>query len=108
MSWIHVLRALVGLLFFAAGAMKLIGAENSIALFEHLGLPAWMVGAVGVTEIACAILLFVPAGFFVAIAGMLALMLGATISLVLAGEVPTAPVISAALVLVLWRWQSTE
>ena len=69
-----VLRGLVAFIFLGAGIMKLVGAAESMAHFDDLGLPGWMALVIGVAEVACAVLLFVPTGFVAAILGMLAIM----------------------------------
>ena len=88
--------------------MKLVSGADSVAHFAALGLPGWMVPVMGVAELGCAILLFVPTTFLAGILGMLAIMAGATVTLAMSGELPTPPVITAALVVLLWRWQNHE
>ena len=103
-----VLRGLLAFIFLGAGIMKLVGAAESMAHFDDLGLPGWMALVIGVAEVACAVLLFIPTGFVAAILGMLAIMAGAAVTMALHGELPTPPVITAALVILLWRWQNHE
>lgn len=108
MNRVHVLRALVAFIFAGAGLMKLTGSENAIAHFAEMGLPPWMVFVVGGAELACAVMLFLPNAFVVGILGMLAIMVGATATMVMNGELPTPPVITATLIILLWRWQNRE
>lgn len=51
---------LLALLFFAAGASKLLMAEESAQEFEGWGYPAWFHWVIGVVEVAGALLLLWP------------------------------------------------
>jgi putative oxidoreductase len=55
-----VIRILIGLAFFGAGAAKLAGVEMMVASFEAIGLGQWFRYLTGVIEVGSAILLFVP------------------------------------------------
>jgi hypothetical protein len=44
-----------------SGGMKLVGGEDVTQMFAHLGWPANLAMAIGVLEIACALLYLVPA-----------------------------------------------
>ena len=103
-----ILRGLLAFVFFAAGISKLINLEGAVANFASLGLPEWLLYVTAIGEMACAVLLMVPQGFPLAIAGMLAFMAGAVGAELLAGRLPAPAVLTAALVLLLWRWQPSR
>jgi uncharacterized membrane protein YphA (DoxX/SURF4 family) len=107
MNRFTILRGLLAFIFFAAGISKLINLDSAVANFASLGLPEWLVYVTAVGEVACAVLLMAPQGkgFAPAIAGMLAFMVGAIGAEIMAGELPTPAVITAALVVLLWRWR---
>ena len=55
-----VIRILIGLAFFGAGAAKLAGVEMMVASFEAIGLGQWFRYLTGAIEVGSSILLFVP------------------------------------------------
>jgi len=104
MNRFKILRALVGLIFFAAGVFKLLDVDAGVANFASLGLPEWLLYVVAFGEIACAVLLMTSQGFPWAIAGFMVFMAGAIGAELVAGKLPTPAVLTAALVVLLWRW----
>lgn len=54
------LKIIAGLAFLAAGAAKLAGAQQMVAVFDGVGVGQWFRYATGLIEIAGAALLFVP------------------------------------------------
>lgn len=65
-------------LFFAmAGGQKLAGSEQMVTTFRELGYADWFRIAVGLLEIACAVLLLVPRTTMAAAAVLGLLMIGA-------------------------------
>jgi uncharacterized membrane protein YphA (DoxX/SURF4 family) len=56
----HALAGLVALGIGAAGANKLLQAEEARAAFEGMGLPGWAAYVTGAVEVVSAVLLIVP------------------------------------------------
>lgn len=57
---IWVLRVLLGLIFLAIGAAKLIGTLQTVQFFAAIGWGQWFRFATGLLDVAGAVLLFVP------------------------------------------------
>lgn len=55
-----VLKALLAILFAAAGVAKLIGVPMMVENFDMIGLGQWFRYVTGIIELGSAILLFVP------------------------------------------------
>lgn len=55
-----VVRLLVAALFVGAGAFKLVGTASMVTLFAAVGVGQWLRYAVGLAELAGAVLLVVP------------------------------------------------
>jgi uncharacterized membrane protein YphA (DoxX/SURF4 family) len=102
MNWFQILRGILAVVFFAAGAIKLIQLDGAIENFAGMGLPSALVYLVGIGEIACAVGLFVPAIFPASVAGMLVFMIGAIGAEIGVGEIPFPALITGGFVLVLW------
>lgn len=83
-AWI--LSALLALLFFAAGAFKLAGAEQVAEEFGKLGFPVWFAYVVGLAEIGGALLLLSPKTAPYAAAFLMLVMIGAVLSTLRVGE----------------------
>lgn len=104
-----IVRGVLVVLFLAAGAAKLAGSEALAARFAEWGYPAWMMRAVGVVEVAGALLLL--SRRLVTGAGLLVLvMLGAIGTHVTAGEwlAVLAPVAVLVLIVVLLHLAGKE
>ena len=93
------LTIVLALLFLAAGAFKLTGAQEAIDNFHRWGYPDWFRVVTGVIEVVGAIGLLVPKASWVAAAGLSATMLGAIATHLHSGEATKAPLPLALLVL---------
>jgi putative oxidoreductase len=89
-KWVRVLgwavMGLVSLFFIQAGFQKLAGTEMMVTLFRDLGYPSWFMAAVGLFEIAGAVLLLIPRTSHFAAVAISALMIGAAVSEMSAGR----------------------
>ena len=56
----YAIKALLALAFLGAGAAKLAGAEQMVAIYETIGLGQWFRYLTGLIEVFCAVMLFVP------------------------------------------------
>lgn len=73
--------------FFAnAGVSKLLGAARQVALFDAIGLGQWFRYVTGAIEIACVVLLLVPATCGLGALGLSALSAGALLTLIMIGR----------------------
>ena len=77
---------LTAFFFLQNGVQKVIGVERMEELFRELGCPDWFRIAVGLIEIAGAVLLAIPRFTLPAAAGMAVLMIGAMASEARAGH----------------------
>jgi putative oxidoreductase len=102
-NWFQIVRGLLAVVFFAAGANKLIQLDAAIENFAGMGLSSELVYLVGIGEIACAVGLFVPALFSASVIGMLVFMIGAIGAEIGVGAIPFPALITGGFVLVLWR-----
>ncbi len=75
-----ILQVMVALAFFAAGASKLAGAAQMVALFDKIGWGQWFRYVTGVIEVAGAIGLFIPRYAFYAAVMLMLVMAGAVFS----------------------------
>jgi uncharacterized membrane protein YphA (DoxX/SURF4 family) len=82
---------LLAALFLAASAGKLLG--SAVEQFAHWGYPAWFSYAVGVWELACAVLLLIPRTALLGAGGILAVMAGAAFTHLRAGEFSRLPIV---------------
>lgn len=83
-GWIVVW--LTALFFLQNGVQKVIGVEQMAEMFRELGYPDWFRVAVGLIEIAGAVLLAIPRFTLHASAGLAVLMIGAAVSEARAGH----------------------
>jgi putative oxidoreductase len=72
-----VVQALVALSFLAAGAGKLMGRPDMVALFEAVGIGQWFRYVTGILEITGAVLIVVPKTRSIGAALLIPIMLGA-------------------------------
>jgi uncharacterized membrane protein YphA (DoxX/SURF4 family) len=85
--WIGWAVVWLAALFFAQnGIQKISGTEQMVQMFHELGLADWLRIAVGVVEVAGAILLVIPRYTLAASVGMAAVMLGAVATELLNGR----------------------
>jgi uncharacterized membrane protein len=81
-----VLSVILGLAFLMAGGTKLSGQAEMVQNFEKWGLSVTIMYFIGVAEVLGAIGLFVPRTRFLAVLGLMAVMIGAIGTHVLNGE----------------------
>lgn len=86
-----VLQVLLALMFLFAGAGKLAGEAQTVALFNEIGWGDWFRYVTGVVEIAGAIGLLIPRLAGLAALGLVGVMIGATVTELALGH----PVIGA-------------
>jgi putative oxidoreductase len=77
---VAVVQAVLALQFAAGGLLKLTGAASMVEMFDDIGAGAGLRVLVGALELAAAIGLLVPRLAGAAAAGLVALMVGATIT----------------------------
>jgi uncharacterized membrane protein YphA (DoxX/SURF4 family) len=78
LSW--VLRVALALVFAGAGAGKLAGTPEMVAMFAEIGAGQWLRHLVGALEVAGAVGVLVPRLAGTAALGLAALMVGATLT----------------------------
>lgn len=90
---------LLTLMFLFAGVTKLTGMEMHVVSFDNWGLPQWFRSIVGVLEVVGAVLVIIPTTREKGAIILIALMLGATLVHLKAGETSAlaAPLIAIAL-----------
>lgn len=74
------IRVLLTVGFGMAGAMKLMGAEFAVGMFDALGFGQWFRFVTGALEVAGAVGLWIPALRFYAAGGLVLMMIGAVLS----------------------------
>ena len=92
-----VLSILLAALFLFAGAMKLMGTEQTAAAFMKFGYPLFFSYIVGLTEVGGALLLFAPKVARYAAMVLILVMLGAIVSVLRVGDSPLLPIITLVL-----------
>lgn len=88
-----VLTILLGLAFIMAGSTKLSGQAEMVQSFENWALPAVAMYLIGAAEVLGAIALFIPGLRFLAILGLMALMIGAIVTHLVNGEQFVPPLV---------------
>jgi uncharacterized membrane protein YphA (DoxX/SURF4 family) len=83
---VWILIVLLAAEFTLAGASKLSSSSGWARMFVAWGFPAWFRVAVGATEIACALALFIPRSRRWACAVLLVVMAGAALTHLTHGE----------------------
>lgn len=106
-----VAQVLVALLFVMAGAVKLAGAVEAVAMFEVIGAGQWFRYFTGVVELAGAVGLLIPRLAGLAAVGLICVMIGALIVQALfIGGSPVLPIV--VIVVNAWiawmRWAETK
>ncbi|HEX6358884.1 DoxX family protein [Actinophytocola sp.] len=99
-----VLEALLAIQFVIAGASKLIGDQLMVDMFAAIGAGQWLRYLVGLAEIAGAVGLLIPALSGLAALGLVALMVGATVTNVFVLEADATMPIVFLLVAALIAW----
>ena len=89
----RIISVLVGLAFAASGVMKLMGPPEVAQGFAHLGLPESMIMPLGILEISCVIIYWIPMTSMVGAILLTGYMGGAICTHWRAGEPPIAQII---------------
>jgi putative oxidoreductase len=98
---IRVLSWVLALIFIAAGVPKILDVAQFAAQFEHFGYSPTFRHMIGVLEVAGAVALLVPGAALYGALLLLAIMVGATWTVLRAGEALAPPIIVGALLAVL-------
>jgi putative oxidoreductase len=93
---VWILIVLLAVEFMLAGGSKLSPSSGWAQMFVAWGLPRWFRVAIGATEIACALALFIPRSRRWACAVLLIVMAGAAVTHLTHGE-PRRVVLNVAL-----------
>jgi uncharacterized membrane protein len=88
-----VLAVILGLAFLMAGSFKLSGQAEMVQNFEKWGLPVTVMYLIGVAEVLGGIGLFIVKMRFLAVLGLMALMIGAIGTHLLNGEQFVSPLV---------------
>jgi putative oxidoreductase len=91
-SWIP--RAVLALAVGGGGVVKLTGDQSMVDMFASIGAGQWLRYVVGALEVAGAIGLLIPALAFAAAGGLVALLIGAAVTNIVALD--TSPVLPLA------------
>src|SRR5215207_10080017 len=75
-----IVQGLLALAFATTGGSKIVGTQQTVQLFEHIGVGQWFRYVVGVLEIAGAIGLLIPRLSGLAAAGLTGVMAGAVVT----------------------------
>ncbi len=86
LSWIP--RAVLALAIGGGGIIKLTGDPSMVDMFDTIGAGQWLRYMVGVLEVAAALGLLLPSLVFAAAVGLVALLIGAALTNVVALHVP--------------------
>lgn len=101
-----VLSVLLALLFLASGATKLVGMDMQVQGFERWDYPIWFMYVTGLLEVLGGLLLFAPATRFAGSLLLASVMVGATGTHVMNGEIAVAGVpalLALCLAWIVWR-----
>ena len=104
-----VLQVVLAISFLFAGGLKLAGGQDMVDLFDSIGVGQWLRYVVGALEVAGAVGLLVAPLAGLAALGLVALMVGATITnLFVVDDSPVVPVVYLVIAAVIaWgRWPS--
>ena len=94
-----VLTVVLAVVFFGSGLAKVVAAPTLVQTFSGWGLPLWTMYLVGTLEIVGAVGLWLPRVRGLAALGLVGLMLGAIVTHLRVGEIPSAlvPLLAAGL-----------
>lgn len=97
-------RILLALVFLGAGASKLAADPTMVTMFDQIGAGQWLRYVVGALEVAGAIGVLVPRLSALAAAGLVLLMLGATVTNLAVLDAPPWLPLGLAVVATLVAW----
>lgn len=108
MKWaVTIFSVLLGIAFLGAGGTKLAGMETHVEHFAGWGYPNWFMYVTGLFEVTAGILLLVPKTRLYGAGLLMAVMIGAAITHLRAGEMARLPVpIVILLLAVFLAWAS--
>ena len=93
MKWVGtIISALLGAMFLFAGGTKLAGLPMHVEHFAHWGYPSWFMYVTGFIETLSAVLVVVPKTRFLGALLLMCTMIGASATLLRAGDISQLPV----------------
>jgi uncharacterized membrane protein YphA (DoxX/SURF4 family) len=105
LGWVRIAEMGLGLLFVAAGLVKLSGMEFMVELFASLGFGQWLRYVTALVELAGGVLLIAGHMEYLAALALAVIMVGATAaSIIVFKRSPIPPMLTfVALVVLAWR-----
>ena len=93
MKWVGtIISVLLGAMFLFAGGTKLAGLPMHVEHFAHWGYPSWFMYVTGFIETLSAVLVVIPKTRFLGAVLVMCTMIGASVTLLRAGDTSQLPV----------------
>jgi putative oxidoreductase len=111
LGWVRIVELVLGLLFVAAGIVKLSGMGFMVELFSSLGFGQWLRYATALVELTGGVLLMAGRMEYLAALALAMIMVGATAASIIVFDrspIPPALTFVALLVLAWKRYPSDE
>jgi putative oxidoreductase len=105
LGWVRIAEMGLGLVFVAAGLVKLSGVPFMVELFASLGFGQWLRYVIGLVELTGGVLLLARRMAYLAALALAVIMVGATTSsIIVFDRSPIPPALTfMALVVLAWR-----